>query len=405
MLLTRKLLFFIIFILSITILSAEGWLGITISEPTEDVLNTLGQKEPYGVQIDSIDEGSPAEKAGLQINDLILKVNGEKVYTSGQLKKMIRLMNVDSELKLVLLRDGKEKQIKMILEERVIEKVAYLGVMVEEPSDEKYEEMKTNYGLEIISVIKDSGAEKAGLKTSDVILKINEDKVYTAGQLSKMIAACKPQDKLDIQIWRNNKRENVVAVLGGKPVNQGSENKDFYFDFFDIPDKVTVIKYDADYDRLGLKLEDSKKGIIVKGIDEKSENDKCDLQVGDLIIQINETKVSNISQLDEVLSGILTGETVEITYMSNGKKKKTTLIAGAKSLDNKFDISIDDKGIRMIVNGEEKILFDEKSFPKIQEYLNNVDIEEIVDRIKDKLPDEKEIEIKLMKSQTNKEKL
>jgi S1-C subfamily serine protease len=404
LLIVKKLSFLLFLIVSLTSLNAVGWLGITISEPSEDVLKTLGQKELFGVQVDVVEENSPAEKAGIQVNDLILKIDGDRIYTTGQLKKMILSFEVGTELKLNVLRDGKEKQFRLLIEEKIIEKRAFLGVVVSEPEDSTYESMGTNYGLEIDSIIEGSEAEKAGLKISDVILRINDEKVYTVGQLSKMISVNKPNDVINLTIYRGGKKEVIPAVLGGKAMdNWNSEG--FGFNFFDIPNKVTVFKYNDDYDRLGLQLEDTPKGIIVKQINEDSEIEKTDIKVGDKIVQINDKKVSEISQLDEVLAEIEHDSVVELSIISNGKKRTIKVKAGAKSLDNAFDLTIDDEGVKININGDEKMFFDKDKLSDIQKYFDEMNMDEVLDRIKDRLPDENDFKFKYMKTQTNKEKI
>jgi serine protease Do len=85
----------------------SGYLGIYPEDLDEDTKDELGIEE--GVIITGVVEDGPAEKAGIEDEDVIIEFNGIKVKTASQLRKMIQKAKPEERVKLKIVRDGKEK--------------------------------------------------------------------------------------------------------------------------------------------------------------------------------------------------------------------------------------------------------------------------------------------------------
>src|SRR5882672_5627810 len=83
----------------------QGWLGITLSEDED------------GVRVDSVEDGSPAEKAGLQEGDRILEMEGRKMATSRDIRRAVRNLEPGDTMQIRIERKGKEKTLSATLEE------------------------------------------------------------------------------------------------------------------------------------------------------------------------------------------------------------------------------------------------------------------------------------------------
>ena len=116
----------------------RGYLGVTSETVTSDVAEQLGlPKDAKGVAITDISPESPAEKAGLKRNDVILAINGKTVSTLEELRFVVAQMPPDSTAKIKLIRDGKERTVEVKLgklSEKPNELLA--GVNVTKLSDE-----------------------------------------------------------------------------------------------------------------------------------------------------------------------------------------------------------------------------------------------------------------------------
>jgi S1-C subfamily serine protease len=66
----------------------------------------------------AITAGSPAEKAGIKVKDIILQINGEKITPKNSMTTIIQKFNVGDKITLHILRDGKEQDLELILGER-----------------------------------------------------------------------------------------------------------------------------------------------------------------------------------------------------------------------------------------------------------------------------------------------
>lgn len=400
----KRLIVIFILVAGISVLSADAWLGISIIEPSEEKLAELGQSDLYGIQVINVEENSPAEIAGIIEDDLITKIDGDKIYTTGQFIKMISSMEIGKEIKLLVIRNKKGKTVKFSLEEKQVNMKAFLGVVVIEPHEDTFEKMGVNYGLTIAEVIDGSSAEEAELERDYVLLKINDDKLYTAGQLSKILATLKPKDELSITYFDGKDIKSKTLIIGGKPVNKFGNN-DFSFNFFGFPDKLTVLRYGDGFDKLGMKLEDTKSGVKVIEVFDDSIAEENDIEVDDKVLELNGKKVAEIDTFYELLSKVKGNETIELVIKRGKKKKTLKLKLEDVQINRSFDLDIDDNGVKIIIDGQEKIILDQDSFPRLQEYFDDFDVEEMIERFKNNMPDGKEIDIKFLKKKINSERI
>ena len=87
-----------------------------------------------------------------------------------------------------------------------------LGLLVEELSVEKRKEIESNYGLEILSIRKDSDAYKENVLPNDIITKINDNKILTKQEYEKILLDSKGE-KIDLEIFRKGKIINKQIIV------------------------------------------------------------------------------------------------------------------------------------------------------------------------------------------------
>ncbi|MBN2241563.1 MAG: PDZ domain-containing protein [Acidobacteria bacterium] len=98
--------------------SSDAFLGIRMTDVTEKNVSEYKLDSVSGVIVESVVEGSPAEKAALQEKDVLLEFDGAKVRSTMQLSRLVRETPVGREVDLVISRDGKQKSMKVQLEQR-----------------------------------------------------------------------------------------------------------------------------------------------------------------------------------------------------------------------------------------------------------------------------------------------
>lgn len=88
---------------------SRGYLGVSISDVTPDLAEAFGISNEGGVLIDEVQEGFPAEEAGIERGDIITKVNGRDVDSANQFRVRIAQTPPGEKVELTLIREGKEK--------------------------------------------------------------------------------------------------------------------------------------------------------------------------------------------------------------------------------------------------------------------------------------------------------
>jgi membrane-associated protease RseP (regulator of RpoE activity) len=100
---------------------ASAWLGVTLDRVPGSLGSQLSEIIPkgQGVLVRSVSRGSPAEKAGIKINDVLLSADDQKLYSAAQLSGLIRSAKPESKIDFRVVTQGKVKQISVTLGERV----------------------------------------------------------------------------------------------------------------------------------------------------------------------------------------------------------------------------------------------------------------------------------------------
>ena len=90
----------------------RGLLGVTIADATPDIVAALDVEVDYGAVVTSVMPDSAADKAGVQVSDVIVGIDGEEVHGSKQLRNRVGLMLQEQQVELALYRNGKRETCK-----------------------------------------------------------------------------------------------------------------------------------------------------------------------------------------------------------------------------------------------------------------------------------------------------
>ena len=192
----------------------RAYLGVGIQPVTQDLAGQFGLKTPSGALVTDVFPDSPAAKAGIQPQDVIVEFGGQTIAHSAQLPAIAGRTPIGSKQPVVVLRDGKRVELSMTLREQP----ANFGVRAEgdengeEPQAEIHSHQFDKFGLEVAPLsadvakqlgIKDSSgvvitsvqegspAAKAGLEAGMVVIQVGRKEVKTAAEFE---AATKSAD-------------------------------------------------------------------------------------------------------------------------------------------------------------------------------------------------------------------
>lgn len=242
---------------TVTLLGAmdEGtsWLGVETREVTPDTAKQLKLPAERGVVLSRITPDSPAAKAGLKENDIVTEINGQRVEGVVQFRRVIREIPAGRTVQLTVWRDAHAQTISVTLgksEERPnvwarafpsrdfafhlpeiqipdIPALEFfpgnrprLGIDAEDLSGQlgSYFGAPDGEGVLVRSVNPGSPAEKAGLKAGDVIVKFNEARIRTVGDLREQLAAIHESKSAKLGVLRN-KSEITLDVTVEPPAS------------------------------------------------------------------------------------------------------------------------------------------------------------------------------------------
>ena len=173
---------------------SRGRLGIVIQEVNQKLAESFGLKTPQGALVSSVEDGSPAAKAGLKPGDVILKFDGKDISRSAELPAQVADMKPGTKATLQVWRNGATKNVEVTVGELEDAKVASaatpgvargrLGLAVRPLSPEERQQVGSR-GLVVEGV---SGpAARAGIQPGDVVLSVNGTPIQSAEQLRAQV--------------------------------------------------------------------------------------------------------------------------------------------------------------------------------------------------------------------------
>jgi len=166
----------------------RGMLGIKGGELNADLAQAFDIEAKKGAFISEVMPGSAADKAGLKAGDVITAINGQAISSFAEMRAKIATSGAGKEIDLTYLRDGKSNNAKVTLQSDDQTQTRANGLLPALDGAElnNYDE-KGVKGVAITKIKPNSLAEQRGLKSGDVIIGINRQKVENLGQLRKIL--------------------------------------------------------------------------------------------------------------------------------------------------------------------------------------------------------------------------
>jgi len=184
----------------------RGWLGVSIQDVDQELAQTMKLPTARGVLIADVQTGSPAAQAGVRRGDVVVKVDGQDVSSTGQFRNAIASAGANRKVSLDLYRDGKLQVLAASLGESPSGPVASTSAPGGNPTREAAldglsvmelsAEARRAFGIDdavdkgvVVKGVKpQSPAATAGLRAGDVVLEVNRKAVASVRELSEQYA-------------------------------------------------------------------------------------------------------------------------------------------------------------------------------------------------------------------------
>jgi serine protease Do len=181
----------------------RGRLGVQIDQVSKEVAESLGLSKPQGALVRGVEQASPAEKAGLEAGDIILRFDGKLIEKSADLPRQVGNTKPGTVSKLQIWRRGSSKELSITVGEFEPEKPAkkaaapaekpatsqaakFLGLTLSDLTDAQKKELKLRGGVRVDAAAE--AAARAGIQEGDVILALANTETPTVQVLEGLVS-------------------------------------------------------------------------------------------------------------------------------------------------------------------------------------------------------------------------
>jgi len=235
------------------VVGSGSYLGVGVLDVDAERAKTLKLKEDRGVEVSSVTEGGPADKAGIKQGDVVLEYNGQPVEGMTQFQRLVHETPAGRQVKVEVWRNGAALTLTATVETRKgfslespemdinifgnpptfdmgsmpavhpfdmsnfvnIMPSRRLGIegegLGEEPQFAEFLGVKE--GVLVKSVVKNSAAEKAGIKAGDVITRIGDTKVNNSHDITGTLRANHQNQTFTVTVVRNKKEMQITVTI------------------------------------------------------------------------------------------------------------------------------------------------------------------------------------------------
>jgi len=202
----------------------RGWLGVIIQKLTPGLRTALKLGHEKGAFIGGVASGGPAEKAGIQRRDLIVKFGKHKILDYEMLPRIVASYKPGSTVSVTVLRKSRFKTFKLKLgdlktannryeeHKKAQEKSDKVGIVVQEltPQIKRRLGIMDATGVLVSAVNPQGAAAKAGIQRGDVIEEVNDKKINNVNDFSRRISSAKSGETILLFVKRGNASSYVV---------------------------------------------------------------------------------------------------------------------------------------------------------------------------------------------------
>jgi serine protease Do len=195
---------------------SRGRIGVQIAPVTKDVAESIGLGKAQGVLVRGVEEGSPAEKAGVEAGDIIVRFDGKVIEKPADLPRAVGNTRPGNRVTLTVFRRGAQRDLSVTVAELEPEKpagvvaekksppatVAHLGLTLSDLSDAQRKEARIRAGVRVDAAV--DAAARAGIREGDLILAVANSEVASVQAFEALVARIDKSRPLSLLIRRGS---------------------------------------------------------------------------------------------------------------------------------------------------------------------------------------------------------
>ncbi|MGR3180014.1 MAG: DegQ family serine endoprotease [Candidatus Anammoxibacter sp.] len=186
---------------------ARGWLGVVIQDLTPALIKQFDVSVKEGVLIADVQNNSPASDAGMEVGDIIIEYESKHVRDVNHLRNVVAQTEIDKEVTVVVLRNGKENALKIKIQEQPSDLFAAagrspaakdIGLTVQNLTKElaKNLNIDESNGVVVTEVVPGSPAAEAEIREGDLIKEVNRQRVENVDEFWRIIKSTGGNDEI-----------------------------------------------------------------------------------------------------------------------------------------------------------------------------------------------------------------
>ncbi len=209
---------------------SRGRIGVLIQEITKELAESFGLPKPAGALVASVQKGGPADKAGIQARDVILKFDGKTVNSSGDLPRIVGSTKPGTKVQMQVWRNGSTKEFTITVDElpeeekpaarsgkrgKTPDTANRIGLSLIELTPDQKKELETESGLLVEDMVPGI-ASRAGVRPGDVILSINNQDVKTVDQFNQLLNKVEKGRNIALLVKRGDTATFITMKMNGE---------------------------------------------------------------------------------------------------------------------------------------------------------------------------------------------
>jgi serine protease Do len=200
----------------------RGRIGVAIGPVTREVAEGIGLPRPQGALVSSVEKDLPAERAGVEPGDVILRFDGKAVESDSDLRRVVGATKPGTRASMVVWRKGKQVELQVTVAEMAPDsnparrgetpqrqgQANALGLTVSDVAPERLRELRLRGGVQVDAA--DGAAARAGLRQGDLIVALNNVEVANARQFNEAVGKLDPKRNALLLVRRGESSQFIV---------------------------------------------------------------------------------------------------------------------------------------------------------------------------------------------------